>query len=131
MARDGSLAGWQTDAERRIRALSQLAADWDGPDSPEVTPEAIEASVVLVARLAEHEDRLRVPAVTPTPFGGVFIEWDSETSNVAFTVHCGGGVQLNVDVSYTDENGACREGTSPFRQESLREWLPVLKKHRA
>lgn len=120
-------SGWRADAERRIRDLRWLAADWDGPVSPAVTRDARELALLLVARLSEHDKRLRTPTITPTPFGGVFIEWHGTASSVAFTVHAEGEVEVSYDDVVT---GVEREEPDPCRREIVGEWLPLLAKHR-
>lgn len=120
-------SGWRADAERRIRDLRWLAPDWDGPASPPVTHDAREMALFVVARLSGHDGRLRTPTVTPTPFGGVFIEWHSTACSVAFTVDASG----EVEISYDDiESGIEREEADPCRRELAGEWLPLLAKHR-
>ena len=121
-------SGWRANAERRIRDLRWLASEWDGPASPAVTHSAREMALLLVARLAGHDGRLRTPTVTPTPFGGVFIEWHSNACSVAFTVDADG----EVEISYDDiESGIEREEADPCRLELAGEWLPLLARHRA
>lgn len=125
LSQEGS--GWRTDAERRIRDLRWLAPEWDGPASPAVTQNAREMALFVVARLSGHDDRLRAPTVTPTPFGGVFVEWHSTACTVAFTVDANGAVEI----SYDDmESGIEREEADPCRRELADEWLPLLAKHR-
>ncbi len=127
LARVPEDSGWRADAERRIRDLRWLAPDWDGPASPTVTHGARGAALLVVARLSEYDGRLRVPTVTPTPFGGVFIEWHSTQCTLAFTIDASG----KVEISYDDiESGVEREEADPFRRELADEWLLLLARHR-
>ncbi|WP_423915915.1 hypothetical protein [Candidatus Poriferisodalis sp.] len=65
--------------------------------------------------------------MTPTPYGGVFIEWYGDECSVAFTVEAAGEIEICFDDL---ETGIEREETDPCRPELAGEWLPLLAKHR-
>lgn len=119
---------WRDDAERRIRDLRWLGPDWDGPGSPPVALQARSVALMLVGRLSIVEGHLRPPAITPTPFGGVFIEWHTDECSVAFTIEVDG----KIEVCFDDvEAGLEGEEADPCRSELAAEWLPLLARHRA
>ena len=88
---------WRSKTLSRVRNLRWLNAGWDGPDSVPISMEAIEVACVLVSGLADVFPNLPPPTVTPTPYFGVYIEWSTLNSAVAFTVQKSGVIELDYE----------------------------------
>ena len=91
------LTRWRDRTLSQVRNLRWLEAGWDGPGSYPISLTAIEKASLLVADLADTLSDLTVPAVTPTPYSGVYLEWYTPGCNVAITIREDGGVELEYE----------------------------------
>ena len=118
------IASWGTTAKQQIRSLWDLPEGWDGADSPSMDPTTIDIACQLIDLLASEIPRLREPTVTPTPYGGVFVEWYSEEQNVSFTIERG-GISDYVSLCFCDLNAGLDWEGSLIAAEN-HEWVRVL-----
>jgi hypothetical protein len=70
---NGVLA-WAGGVQADIRALGELAPNWDGYGAPAIDPAAIEAAAAFVAKLP-GDLAARQPRVVPTANGMLQLEW--------------------------------------------------------
>jgi hypothetical protein len=76
------IASWTHDVEARLRELFLLDDGWDGGYAPRVNPGSIELVHGLLAQIAQVLPTSRRPMVSPTPNGGVAIEWTSTLAHL-------------------------------------------------
>jgi hypothetical protein len=69
----GTIA-WAVDALGDVRAIGDLAPNWDGYGAPAIDPAVIEAAVAFISRLPGHL-AIRQPRVVPTAGGMLQLEW--------------------------------------------------------
>ena len=93
------LTNWKDPTLVSVRNLRWLTPGWDESDSGPISPIAIGTASNLISALAEAMPNLPVPAITPTPYLGIYIEWYSPNRIVAFTVADNGEIELE----YEDE----------------------------
>lgn len=91
------LTKWRGRTLSQVRNLRRLEAGWDGPGSYPISLIAIEKASLLVADLADTLPDLTVPAVTPTPYSGVYLEWYIPGCTIAITIREDGEVELEYE----------------------------------
>lgn len=67
------LPAWWEQLSRRAEVLLRLPGGWDSYGASAVAPVAVDAAFRFLGRFMA--DDLPVPQLTPTPVGGVNVEW--------------------------------------------------------
>jgi len=116
---------WEVTTKQQIRGLWDLPEDWDGVDSPALDPMTIDIACQLIDLLSSEIPRLQAPTVTPTAYGGVFVEWHSNERNISFTIEQD-GTSDPVALYFCDLNtGLNWEGSIIAAENS--EWIRILR----
>jgi hypothetical protein len=101
---------WWEQLSHRTKELLGLPVGWDSYSAAAVNPVVIEAAFRFLGRFMA--DDLPVPQLTPTPVGGVNVEWHlSDVRDIEVEFHHDGEMEaLVVD---GDDESAFPKGTDP------------------
>ena len=76
--------------------LSALAAGWNSYGAAPVRPSAIEAAVRVLVYAGED---MPLPSISPTPHGGIQLEWGGDDDGVEIEFEPDGSISVLVDVN--------------------------------
>jgi hypothetical protein len=107
---------------QELERLGALAAKWNSYNSKPVTPVALRATLLLLVALDWQGP---LPTVTPTPPGGVQLEWGKDDEGVEVEVRWDGSVTAVVDVDGKMEQYELSGPRDPRLGEILR-WAEKL-----
>jgi hypothetical protein len=90
-----NLPEWLKETEDTLRGFATLPEGWDSYGAKSTEPRVVDAAIELLHRIVQH-NTLK-PAVVPTNWGGIQIEWHTQGVDLEIEITPQGGIRLLYD----------------------------------